>query len=46
MELPTVMLEDYTFIACNNPNNEKHGGVGLFHKTTLPLKIRNDLSFN
>ena len=31
---------------CNNPNNTKHGGVGLFYKNTLPVKVRNDLAFD
>ena len=44
--LPHVMLENYTFIPRNNPLNVKHGGVGLFYKNTLPVKIRNDLSFD
>ena len=44
--LPDVMLENYTFIPRNNPLNVKHGGVGLFYKNTLPVKIRNDLSFD
>ena len=45
VELPEPLLENYTFISCNNSNNTKHGGVGLFYKTSLPLKVRNDLSF-
>ena len=44
--LPDVMLEDYSFISCNNPLNVKHGGVGLFYKNTLPVKQRLDLSFD
>ena len=40
------MLENYTFIPKNNPLNVKHGGVGLFYKNTLPVKVRNDLSFD
>ena len=44
--LPDVMLEHYTFIPKNNPLNVKHGGVGVFYKNTLPIKVRNDLSFD
>ena len=44
--LPDVMLENYTFIPRNNPLNTKHGGVGVFYKNTLPVKVRNDLSFD
>ena len=27
------------------PTNSRHGGVGLFFKNSLPIKIRDDLSF-
>ena len=40
------MLENYTFISSDNPLNVKHGGVGLFYKNTLPVKKRDDLSFD
>ena len=40
------MLNDYTFITANHPDNVTHGGVGLFYKNTLPLKRRDDLSFD
>ena len=26
--------------------NSRYGGVGLFYKNSLPIKIRNDLSFD
>ena len=29
-----------------NPTNIRHGGDGLFYKNSLPIKIRNDLSFD
>ena len=41
----TYLNNDYTFIPNNKPDNTKHGGVGLFYKNSLPLKVRNDLSF-
>ena len=44
VELPETLLENYTFISCNNPGNLRRGGVGMFYKSTLPLKIRSDLS--
>ena len=28
-----------------NPSNSRHGGVGLFFRNSLPIKIRYDLSF-
>ena len=40
------MLENYTFVACNNPSNTRRGGVGLFYKNDLPFKIRMDLVFD
>ena len=46
VEIPVTLLENYTFISKNNPNDNKHGGVGLFYKNNLPLLVRNDLSFN
>ena len=46
IELPETLLNDYTFIPSNNPNNTKHGGVGLFYKNSLPIQVRDDLSFN
>ena len=30
VELPIKLIEDYTFVPCNNPNNTRHGSVGLF----------------
>ena len=46
IELPDILLDGYTFVPSNNPTNTRHGGVSLFYKSTLPIKIRNDLSFN
>ena len=43
--LPDEMLENYTFMSCNSPSNTRRGGVGLFYKNDLPVKIRTDLSF-
>ena len=45
VKLPDVLLNDYTFVPSKNPTNTRHGGVGLFFKNSLPIKIRNDLSF-
>ena len=44
MELPGTLLDEY--VPANNPANTRHGGVGIFYKTTLPLIVRNDLSFD
>ena len=46
IEIPDPLLNDYTFIPSNHPDNVSHGGVGLFYKNTLPLKRREDLSFD
>ena len=44
--LPESLLNDYTFVPADNPANTRHGRVGLFYKNSLPVIIRNDLSFN
>ena len=46
MKLPETLLDEYTFVSVNNPTNTRRGGVGLFYKNSLPLIIRNDLSFD
>ena len=43
--VPENILQGYHYHACNHPSGEKKGGVGIFYKDTLPLKIRSDLSF-
>ena len=45
IELPETLLDEYTFVPVNNPANTRRGGVGLFYKNSLPVVIRNDLSF-
>ena len=46
VELPETLLNDYTFVPANTPANTRHGGVGLLYKNSLPVIIRNDLSFD
>ena len=46
VNLPETLLAEYTFVPVNNPTNTRRGGVGLFYKNSLPLIIRNDLSFD
>ena len=46
VELPETLLNDYTFVPANSSANTRHGGVGLFYKNSLPVIIRNDLSFD
>ena len=45
VELPVTLLNEYIFVPANNPTNTRHGGVGLFYKNSLPVIVRNDLSF-
>ena len=46
VEIPETLLEDFTFIQANHPSGTRRGGVGLFYRNTLPITIRNDLSFD
>ena len=46
VELPDKLLDAYSSVCQNNPLNTRRGGVGLFYKNSLPLKIRNDLAFD
>ena len=46
VQVPENALPGYKFHACNHPNGDRNGGVGIFYKETLPLRIRNDLSFD
>ena len=43
IELPQILINDYTFLSSNNPKNTKHRGVGLFYKNSLPIKVKDDL---
>ena len=43
IEIPDPLLNDYTFLSANHPENVSHGGVGLFYKNLLPLKQCQDL---
>ena len=45
VELPETLLDDYTFVPANKPGNTRHDGAGLFYKNSLPVIVRNDLSF-
>ena len=46
VELPETLLNGYTFVPANNPANNRHGAVGLFYKNSLPVIVRDDLSFD
>ena len=45
IELPETLLNGYTFVPANSPANNRHGGIGLFYKNSLPVIVRDDLSF-
>ena len=36
-------MPGYKFHSCNHPDGNRSGGVGIFYKESLPLKIREDL---
>ena len=44
--VPENAFPGYKFHACNYAGGTKSGGVGMFYKETLPLRIREDLSFS
>ena len=44
--VPENALPGYLYHPLNNPTGEKSGGVGIFYKESLPLRIREDLSFD
>ena len=44
IQIPENILPGYKFQSCNHP--DRNGGVGIFYKETLPLRIRHDLSFD
>ena len=46
IQVPENILPGYKFHPCNRPYGERNGGVGIFYKETLPLRIRHDLSFD
>jgi len=38
-------IDGYTFICENHPDNVAQGGVGIYHKNSLPVIVRRDLCF-
>ena len=44
--VPENALPGYLYHPLNNPTGEKNGGVGIFYKDSLPLRVRDDLSFD
>ena len=46
VELSDTLLNNYTCVPANNPVNSRNSGVGLFFNNSLPVIVRNDLSFD
>ena len=46
LNVPDNILNGYLYYGCNHPSGNKQGGVGIFYKPSLPLKIREDLAFD
>ena len=44
--VPEGILPGYQYHPLNHPDGRKNGGVGIFYKDTLPLRVRTDLSFD
>ena len=44
--VPENALPGYIYHPLNNPDGSRNGGVGIFYKDSLPLRIREDLSFD
>ena len=44
--VPENALPGYIYYPLNNPDGSRNGGVGIFYKESLPLRIREDLSFD
>ena len=45
IEVPDNILPGYKYYPCNHPDGNRNGGVGIFYKESLPLRLRHDLSF-
>ena len=45
IQIPDNILPGYKYFTCNHPDGNRSGGVGIFYKETLPLRLRQDLSF-
>ena len=42
---PALKLQGYELIRSDHSSNSKRGGVCMYHKEHLPLKMRNDITF-
>ena len=41
---PALNLQGYELVRSDHPSNTKRGGVCMYYKEHLPLKVRNDIS--
>ena len=46
IQVPENILPGYLYHPLNHPDEKRSGGVGIFYKDTLPLRVRSDLSFD
>ena len=46
IKLYNELISHYKFVPCDSPSGKKQGGVGLFYKESLSVKVRDDLSFD
>ena len=44
--MPVNALPGYIYHPLNHPDGARSGGVGIFYRDSLPLRIREDLSFD
>ena len=42
---PALKLQGYELIRSDHPSNTKRGGVCMYYKEHLPLKLRNDITY-
>ena len=45
IQIPDNILPGYKYYPCNHPDGSRNGGVGIFYKESLPIRMRDDLSF-
>ena len=46
VQIPENLLPGYLYHPLNHPDGRKSGGVGIFYKESLPLRVRTDLCFD
>ena len=46
IQVPEAILPGYHYHPLNHPHGRKSGGVGIFYKENLPLRVSTNLSFD